>query len=71
MAKTQPSYKPLDLKGASQHHDLKNHPGEKGDETHKDTPETAPDELTEAVSNVKADTEVADAPRDAVEEDEV
>ena len=70
MAKTQPSYKPLDLKGASQHHDLKDQPGEKSDETHKDTSESASDELTEAVSNVKADTEIADALRDAVEEDE-
>ncbi|MCI2394029.1 hypothetical protein [Aliiroseovarius sediminis] len=67
MTKTQPSYKPLNLKGSSQHHKLKNQPGEKGDEDHNKSDDTPADDLKDTVAEVEADTELAEAMRDAVE----
>lgn len=68
MAKVKPSYKPLDLNGSSQHHHLKNQPGEKGDSDHQDTDTSAADDLKHAVAGTNSDTGIADALRGAVDE---
>ncbi len=71
MAKIKPSYDPIeDLKGSSQHHDLKNQPGEKADKDHQKSDADPSDELKHAVADTNSDTGIADALREAVDDDE-
>lgn len=62
------------LKGAEQHHPLKNQPGEKGDKDHMqkdhiETDETLSDEAAKAVEASDAETQIADALRDLADKD--
>lgn len=57
------------LKGAEQHHDLKNQPGENGDPDHaEDANAPISEELVATVEDSKADTDMAAALKNATEE---
>ncbi len=67
---TVPRNAPIEgLKGAEQHHDLKNQPGEKGDPDHTETDGTLPEDVEAAIKNAEADNEMAAALKDAVKKD--
>lgn len=59
---------PLDLKGAEQHHKLKNQPGEKGDPDHASDDGGSSDQLDDAVEDGDDDTAVGSALKKAVED---
>lgn len=57
-----------DLEGSEQHHRLKNDPGRKGKDGHADDGTSAGPEMREAVDSSEADTQLADALREAAPE---
>lgn len=53
-----------DLKGSEQHHNLKNQPGEQGDQDHASSDAKLTEETSQTVQKSDADTQIADALRD-------
>ena len=58
-----------DLKGSEQHHPLKNQEGEKGDSDHAKSDVKMTEDTADAVQSSDAETQIADALRDLVDED--
>lgn len=54
------------LRGSKQHHDLKDEPGEDGDQDHMDDGAEPSEELKDAVEGNSSETEIGDALKRAV-----